>query len=311
MTTTEKKAVILLAFGGADSLDNVEPFIKNILKRKELGQDFIDKIRERYRVIGGKSPLLDITLAQAKALETALNSEGDCYKVYVGMRYWHPYIKDTISQMKADGFTKATGFIMSPFTSFMATGGYLTDIEEALKPLGGAPRIQLLSNWHIHEDFISCVVDNIKAALASFQKKEDALVIFSNHSLPLAALEGDAYEMKVIQSVDEIIKAFPIDYKIGYQSQGAANPLNWLGPKTENVIDSAKAMGKKGVIVVPLGFVADHIETLYDIDVMFKGYAESKGLIFERTPSLNTNAKFIGMLAGLINKFGGGGQPAY
>lgn len=311
MTTAEKKAVLLLAFGGADSLDNIEPFLKNVLKGRILPPEFVEKTRERYRVIGGKSPLLDITRAQAKALEDILNAGGGNYKAFVGMRYWHPYIKDTVAQLKADGYTDAVAIIMAPFTSHVATGGYLVDVEDAVRPYNGVPRIKFLSNWHIHEDFIACVVDNIKSALSSFERKEDALVIFSNHSLPVAALEGDAYEMKVNQTVAEVARAFPVDYKIGYQSQGGGNPLGWLGPRTEDAIDFAKASGKKGVVVVPLGFAADHVETLYDIDVIFKGYAQSKGLIFKRSASLNTNPKFLGLLADLIKKYGGGNQPVY
>lgn len=302
MATSIKKAAILLAFGAPDSIEDVGPFIKNVLKNRPLTDDFLQKTIERYRLIGGSSPLLNITRAQAKAMEDALARAGDPYRVYVGMRYWNPFIKDTLSQMKADGFKEAVAVIMSPFTSHVATGGYLVDVEEAQKAIDPSFRVKYVPNWHLNRQFIECIADNIKEAEKAFEKKEDALVIFSNHSLPMAALEGDAYEMKIHQTIEEIIKLAPVSYKAAYQSQGRLGA--WLGPKTDEVIAGVKKSGKKGVIVVPLGFAADHVETLYDIDIFFKGLAASSGLIFKRTPSLNAHPRIIEMLCELVRTQG-------
>jgi protoporphyrin/coproporphyrin ferrochelatase len=297
MDNKTTKGALLLAFGGADSIESVEPFIRNVLKGRPLTQELIDKTRERYGLIGGSSPLLSITEAQAKAVAGILDREGAGYKVYVGMRYWHPFIKDTIKNMRADGIKEAVAVIMAPFSSRVATGGYLTDVTDALKDSG--MKIDYARDWHREELFIDAVVENLKKELDTFKSPDDALVIFSNHSLPVAALVGDPYVQKITETAGDIAKKLHIDHRISYQSQGAG-PREWLGPKTEEVIDEAKRLGKKGVVVVPLGFVADHVETLYDIDILFKEAAARNGIVFKRSASLNTSPKFMELVASLI-----------
>lgn len=301
MPDKEKTAFLLLAFGGADSIDNVEPFVKNVLKGRTVTPELVAKTKDRYRIIGGRSPLLDITTAQAKAVAEVLKKEGVGYLPYVGMRYWHPFIGETLAKMKSDGVTRAITHIMAPFISRAATGGYEIECQLALKELGGVPKIELTSVWHLKPLFIEAVADNLNVQLESFKDKSEVSVIFSVHSLPAQASEGDPYEMYVRQSAEMVAQKVPCDYKIAYQSKGAG-PRDWLGPTVEDVIEQAKKSGKKAVVVVPFGFVADHVETLYDIDVLFKSFAESKGLVFKRCASLNTSPKFIAAIAEVIKK---------
>lgn len=293
-----KKAFLLLAFGGADSIDNIGPFVANVLKGRPVTDELLEKAKDRYRLIGGKSPLLEITAAQAKAIEAVAAGQGLPHRAYVGMRYWHPFIKETIARMKEDGVTEAVALVMSPFLTRIATGGYQEDVKEIVKALGGAPRIEFLNPWHLNTRFIDLLAKRITEELASTDKK-DFLVIFSSHSLPMTALEGDPYELQINQTVDEVLKRTgPLDYKVAFQSRGAA-PREWLGPNTEDIIEDAKKKGKKGVLIVPIGFVADHVETLYDIDILFKSIASENGLVFKRTPSFNADPVFTGMLADL------------
>ena len=296
-----KRAVLLLAFGGPESMESVEPFVKNVLKGRPVGEEILNKAKERYRLIGGKSPLLDITNAQARALEERLRKNGFDYKVYVGMRYWDPFIRETVRKMNGDGVQEAAAIVMSPFSTIVATGGYEKEVDEARKELGGGPRMEYLADWHINPAFLDIIIERLKAELKAFKDPAECLVIFSNHSLPLMAIEGDPYEMKIRQTVDEITRRLPVDHRIAFQSAGSG-PREWLGPRTEDVIPEARAMGKKGVIVVPLGFVADHVETLYDIDILFKDIAAKNGLAFRRTPSINTDEKFTGLIAGIVKK---------
>src|SRR5574340_64979 len=198
MSDKTPKGALLLAFGGADSIDSVEPFIRNVLKGRPLTEELIEKTRERYRLIGGSSPLLSITEAQAKAVGGILGREGGLYKVYVGMRYWHPFIKDTIGDMLSDGIKEAAAVIMAPFSSRVATGGYLTDVTEALKDCADL-KIGYAADWHRDPLFIDAVVENLKIELDTFSSPGDALVIFSNHSLPEAALVGDPYVQKITE----------------------------------------------------------------------------------------------------------------
>lgn len=295
MTTDEKKAAMLLAFGGIENTDDLEPFLKNILKGRPISPAMLERTKARYEEIGGKSPLLDITRSQAVAIEKRLVELGAPQKVYVGMRFWHPFIKDTVEEMLSKGISRVTAVIMTPFTSPVATGGYEEDLEEVRKAHGKNPRVDIVANWHMDQLFVEAVIDNIKEAVGELDL-EDLMVIFSSHSLPRESLEGDAYEMKINQSVATIVRDFPCDYRTAYQSQGTGT-VAWLGPPVEEVMDEAKRRGKKGVVIVPLGFVADHIETLYDIDIMYKNLAESSGLIFRRSKSFNTSPKFIELLA--------------
>jgi len=302
MTDKPLKGILLLAFGGADSLESVEPFVKNVLKGRPVTPELVAKSVERYKLIGGKSPLLDITLAQAKGIEDVLNSDPAAhyrYKAYVGMRYWHPFIADTVKKMNEDGVTEAVAVIMSPFTSRVATGAYETDVEGALRNLGNVPEVEFIGCWNIDKNFVETIAGYINKELSGLDMK-DTLVIFSSHSLPIVALQGDSYEMLVNQAADFIMeKVGKVDYKVAYQSKGSG-PREWLGPQTEDVIAQAARSCKKAVIIVPAGFAADHVETLYDIDMLFKEAAKANGVEFRRTPSLNTDPAFIRMLAGKI-----------
>lgn len=299
-----KVGVLLLAFGGADSIENVEPFVRNVLKNRPVTPELLEKARERYRLIGGKSPLLDITRAQASAVEEILKGKGLDWKVYVGMRYWAPYIKDTLEQMKADGVNGIVTVIMSTFCSLATTGAYELIVEKTLRDMNAGMSFMPLHVWHINPSIISAVAGKINDELPAFQDKNGLLIIFSVHSLPLMALEGDPYDMMVYQCAEAVISRIgKFDYKIAYQSKGGG-PAEWKGPSTEEVIEGAKKAGKTGVLVVPLGFVADHIETLYDIDILFKGLAEQNGLVFRRSASLNTTTEFIEMVAEQVIKHG-------
>lgn len=257
-------------------------------------------MKERYRLIGGKSPLLEITQAQASGVGELL---GDKYKTYVGMLNWAPYITDTIDQMKSDGIKEALALIMAPFTSPVATGKYDFTVEKALDKYNKELRIKILTNWHVNRGFIDIILNKIDEALSGFENRKDALIIFSNHSLPREALEGDAYEMKIRQTTDLLSERLDMECTTAYQSQGSSN-VDWLGPKTEDVIEGAKKAGKEGVVVVPLCFAADHIETLYDIDILFKATADKAGIKFARTTSLNTTPEFLALLADIIKKTG-------
>lgn len=296
-----KKGVLVMAFGAVEDLDKIEPFVKNIIRGREVSPELVEATKKRYELIGGKSPLVEITRDQAEAIEGELRKKGHDIKVYLGMRYWHPYIKEAVGEMAEDGVEGALGVVMAPFQSPVATGGYEKAVKDALEELDADIRFLYVSNWHINPTFVDLVAEKIKARLAEFDDPEDALVIFSNHSLPLEMLEGDAYEMKIHQTVDEILKRLQVDYRIAYQSKGGGG-LVWLGPSTEQAMEEARTMGKKGVVVVPLGFVSDHVETLYDIDIAQREHAEKLGLVFKRSESLNTSPEFTGLLAELVEK---------
>ena len=297
-----KKGVLLLAFGGADSIEDVEPFVKNVLKGRPVTPEVVEKAKERYRLIGGSSPLLKITQAQAVSIKTILAEDDVTPEFFIGMRFWHPYIKDTLKEMKDSGITEAVAIIMAPHSSRASTGGYVSDIEEALKETGGVPKIEFVEGWHTHPLYIEALLEKIEEALKG--AGDGIRTIFTAHSLPLPSLAGDPYVEKLNATIDCVVKKKPLDWKLAFQSKGGG-AAPWLGPGAEEVIKEAKEAGKKGVLIVPLGFVADHVETLYDIDILFKKTAIEAGLGFLRAASLNDSGKFISMLAEVIKRHGG------
>ena len=299
-----KTAVILLAFGGADSVENVEEFIKNIFKGRPVPPALIEDAKRRYRLIGGSSPLLKITEAQAKALEELLDKKEGRYPVFVGMLNWHPFIKDTIKEIGMAGIKEAAAIIMAPHSTPASTGGYKKAVGEALKETGSLLKVEFLENWHTHPLYIDAIMEKLNEALQRFPSREDVLTVFSAHSLPIEALKNDPYVEKIEETIREIVARVPLDWRLGYQSRGQSKGRHgeWLGPSVEDVIKEAKATGKKGVLVLPVGFISDHVETLYDIDILFKETARAQGLDFQRAASLNTSERFIEMLSAIVLK---------
>jgi ferrochelatase len=297
MADSEKKGVILLAFGGADSIENVEPFINNVLSPRKPSPELIEITKERYKLIGGSSPLLHITKGQARLLQAKINrGRKDPVKVYVGMRNWDPYIKDTLQEMKGDGVTKAVAVIMAPHQSKASTGGYVKAIEAARAEIEGLPEVEYVDPWYISPTFLEAIVENIQTALVAYYKlreKWKIRVIFTAHSLPKSILEGDPYVSLIEETVEGVTDMLShLNHTMAYQSKGGGGG-EWLGPSVEEAIEEAKESGCLGVLIVPIGFVSDHVETLYDIDILFEQKAKSLKLTFERVASLNTTDTFM------------------
>ena len=299
------KGVVLFAFGGADSLENVEAFIGNVLEgRREVTPEMVEDAKSRYSQIGGHSPLLEITSEQATGISDILN-EGrpGSYKVYVAMRNWHPFIKDTIDIMVEDGITEAVGFIMAPHSSKGATGMYQFIMEEALEAIPGEPlSIDIIEGWHTAPQLVEAIADNLREAIRGYEESPNLTVVFSAHSLPLVALGGgDSYVGKLKETIEKVVEIVPVDYRLAYQSKGGGS-IEWLGPGVEELLPELEREGKKEVCIVPLGFAADHVETLYDIDIHFRSIAGELGLTFLRSASLNSSEKFLQLLSGLVRE---------
>ncbi|MCK5235970.1 MAG: ferrochelatase, partial [Deltaproteobacteria bacterium] len=261
----------------------------------------IEAAKERYRRIGGRSPLLQITLEQAEKLEAELNATQDGnFKVYVGMRHWDPYIKDTLKKIKDDGIEDVIAVIMAPHTTRASTGGYNIAVDEALEELGGGVKLRYVDDWHTNHFFIEALYEKIGEILGVLPvDSEDFVTIFTAHSLPVKMLENDPYVDKLKESIREILKRIPLNSRLAFQSKGGG-AMEWIGPDAVDVIKEAKSADKKGVLLVPLGFVSDHVETLYDIDVLMGEACEEVGIDYARAGSLNTSAKFIELLCDVV-----------
>lgn len=296
--------VLLLAFGGPDEPEAIEPFMQNLMGGRVPPPALVEKIKARYGLIGGKSPLPEITAAQAAELQHQLEARGGGYKVAVGMRYWRPFIEDAVVQLLAAGVNKIVGLSMAPFYSQVSTGAYKEELDRVTASRGeAAPQVKMAGPIYDNPLFLEAVAKKVAEGIAEIpaDRRNNLQIIFSAHSLPVSYIfEGDPYVEQFKFTVRTIAEKMKLDnWHIGYQSKGGGQG-EWLGPMVEEIMDQVKGQGATDVLVVPVGFVSDHIETLYDIDIAQKGYAASIGLNFHRTASLNTSPLFIKALADTV-----------
>ena len=301
--TMKNTAVLLLAFGGADSIEAVPSFLKNVMKGRVPSPEALKIIKERYGEIGGKSPITDITRKQAEALQKLLEIKSKVsIKVYFGMRNWHPFIKETLSEITDAGCKKIIALCMTPQRSNYSVSGYGKDIFDSIESLKEKPEILFVPEWHKNKRFQEAVAENINEAMIPFKGKgQKTVVIFSAHSLPYKVMgKDDPYVNQINETIKGVLSITgELDWKLAYQSRGLA-PGEWLEPTVDSVLDGLPEQGYKNVVLVPIVFVSDHIETLYDIDIMYRKQAESLGLNFSRSKSLNDSPKFIEALSEIV-----------
>ena len=360
--------VVLLNLGGPDSIQAVRPFLYNLFSDRQiikLGLSFMQrplawlistirsiKTKKMYSLIGNKSPILDITMAQAKALEAALNlssikspqppftkggdtgekitppfstgglggitNSSPSFKVYIGMRYWHPLMEEVIPEIYNAGINKLIVISLYPQYSVATSGSSFSKLKEVVADY--SIEIFCISSWYNHPLYIEALADVIKKGMGSFTPSlalpsvrvdpdprgggvggGDIHVLFSAHSLPQKIIdEGDPYVYQIMGTIEEIIKRISIKWHLSYQSK--SGPVRWLEPSTDEKLKELAGEGVKNVLVVPISFVSDHIETLYEIDILYKNLAEKLGIKLKRVESLNTHPVFIGALKDMVQK---------
>ena len=292
--------VLVMAYGGPNNLDEVEPYLMDVRGHRPTAPEIIHEVRERYREIGGRSPILEQTQAQANALEAALNTSGKDFKVFVGMRHWHPYIKDVLAEMYSQGIERAVGLVMAPHYSRMSIGAYYKKIDEANLPI----TFLRVVDWHIQPGYLNALTDRVCVALQRFPEeiRAEVPVIFTAHSLPERILEwNDPYPVQLRETVSAVKERLgPQPHEFAFQS-AAISSEPWLGPDAGAAIKRLASEGRKHVLIAPIGFVCEHFEVLYDVDVVFKRQAESLGMHLERIEMLNTEPQMIAGLASLIH----------
>ncbi|MFI5279702.1 MAG: ferrochelatase [Gemmatimonadales bacterium] len=293
------RAVLLLAYGGPDKLDDVAPYLQDVRGGRPTPPTVVEEVRERYAIIGGKSPLLDKTREQAAALRTALK---DGWHADVGMRHWHPFIKDALGALAARGITRVVALPMAPHFSDMSVGAYRRACEAAPAVQQGAVQLAFIEGWSTHPWFLRAVESNATAALKKLgAAAADVLVLFTAHSLPEKILAaGDPYPEQLRASAEAVAERMCLpNWRVAYQSAGRTSE-KWLGPEAGEVMTEAAASGAKNVLIVPIGFVCDHVEVLYDVDVVYKEKAQRLGIGFGRSASLNASPLLIEALADLV-----------
>jgi ferrochelatase len=295
---TDHTAVLLLAYGGPDSLDDIPAYLLDIRGGRETPQPLIDEITDRYAQIGGSSPLKAIAQSAAQKLSERIN-----LPVAVGMRHWHPYVKDVVAQMAADGVEHLIAICMAPHYSFMSIGAYKKVLDEAVEAIDADLAVTFVESWGTHVAFIRGLAANVQTALDRFEAPDNALVVFSAHSLPALILErGDPYDDQLRETARLVADrlGLPDDrWTFCYQS-AAKTGTPWLGPQIEDYIVELAARGHDQLVAAPVGFIADHVEVLYDLDIELQAVAAELGMRVERPPMLNDSDALVEALAEIV-----------
>ena len=290
-------AVLLMAYGGPNTLAEVEPYLLDVRGGRPTKPELVEEIRDRYAAIGGRSPIRELTEAQAAGLTRAL---GPDFLVRVGMRHWHPYIKETVDALVAAGARRVIGIAMAPHFSTMSVAAYEKKLRDAA---GDRIEVAMVQRWGNEPKFLDAVAAHVSAARARFPEPERVQVLFTAHSLPQRILAaGDPYPNELRASADAVAQRLGLSgWQFAFQSAGAT-PEPWLGPEAGSVIRDLAGKGRDAFLLVPIGFVCDHVEILYDIDVELRRLAVELGVRLERTTSLNDDPLLVATLVDLVQR---------
>lgn len=311
-----KTAVLLLQMGGPDSLDAVEPFLFNLFSDRDImriGPAFLQPLIARfiakrrapksagfYEKIGGRSPIRELTELQARALEGLLGPEFRCF---MAMRYWRPSTVEALAAVKREGITNIIALSLYPHYSRATTGSSISELKRVLALAGAEFQVSYIDRFYDHPLYIEALAARIEEGLAGFADRDDAHLLFSIHSLPQSMIDaGDPYLDHILETVRLVMERFEgMDCHLSFQSR--AGPVKWLEPSTEEMLKRLAEAGCEDLLVVPLSFVSDHIETLYEIDIQYAEEARELGIgNFRRAPSLNDSPLFIKCLAELVRE---------
>jgi ferrochelatase len=282
-----REAVLLLAHGAPERLEDIESYLNYVRGGRPTPARIVEEVRQRYAEIGGSSPMLARTREQAAALQARLG-----VPVYFGMRNWHPFILETMEQMKADGIERIVAICLAPQYSRASVGFYFRRTQEAKQETGMAAEIVWTKTFHDSPALIEAFYARLAPLLPA------AKVLFTAHSLPEKILDrGDPYESETKATARLVAaRAGLADYDFAYQSQGFTDD-QWLGPTVESTIDRYAGEGIREMVLAPIGFVSDHVEILYDVDVLFRNYARERAIALRRPESLNDSPEFVAALA--------------
>jgi protoporphyrin/coproporphyrin ferrochelatase len=344
-------AVLVIAFGGPQGPADVRPFLANVLRGRLVPPGRIEEVAHHYDIVGGVSPLTSLTRRQADRLRDRLAAAGMRLPVYVGMRNWHPYLKDTMAAMARDGVRRAVGVIAAVHRSYSSCTQYRENVEAARAELRGMglPDIEVsyVSDWHVHPGFIEANADHVSAAFAELPHAlgDEARLVFTAHSIPVSMAERYPYVRQLTESAEAILAAlmaaglkpgptysaglkpcptdpaglkpgptYPAGLKpcpthsaglkpcptIAYQSRSGRPDDPWLGPDVGDYLRAEAAKGLKAAVLCPVGFICDHVEVLYDLDVEAAAIARELGIVMVRASTVNDHPQFIGTLADAV-----------
>lgn len=288
-------ALLVLSFGGPEGPDDVIPFLQNVTAGRNIPAERLAEVAEHYQHFGGVSPIN----AQNRALIEALKASNFPLPIYFGNRNWHPFVTDTVAQMKADGIKNALVFVTSAFSSYSGCRQYREDIAKACEAVGkGAPEFGKIRVFYNHPLFIETMAERVKDALAKLP--DGSRVVFTAHSIPIGMARGCDYEAQLKEAATLIAQACGLresQFDLAYQSRSGPPQVPWLEP---DILDYLHELDAPGIAVVPLGFVSDHMEVLYDLDYEARHLADERGIAFVRAGTAGTHPKLIQMIHNLV-----------
>jgi protoporphyrin/coproporphyrin ferrochelatase len=297
-------ALLVVSFGGPEGMDDVIPFLENVLRGRNVPRERMLQVAKHYEVFAGVSPINQQNRDLIKALEQELKTNGPDLPVYWGNRNWHPLLPDTLRQMAAAGVRQALAFVTSAYSSFSSCRQYLQNIADAQATVGaGAPRVDKLRAFYNHPLFIEANVDQIRAALANFshQTLPSAQLVFTAHSIPESMAGNCDYVSQLMETGRLIAEALSIEnWQLVYQSRSGSPAQPWLGPDISDHLKDLATKGTSNVVVAPIGFVSDHMEVIYDLDVEAQRMTQELGLNLIRAATVGTHPAFVSMIRELM-----------
>ncbi len=312
-----KEAILILSFGGPEAPEEVMPFLERVTRGRGIPRERLLEVAEHYHHFGGKSPINDQNRALIRDLEAQIAQDGPPLPVYWGNRNWHPLIEDTVARMKADGIEKAWAFATSAFSSYSGCRQYREDIARARAAAGeGAPEITKLRVFYNHPGFLESMTDRVNAAFARLPAGavNACHLVFTAHSIPLAMAEASEYVEQLVEASALVASAsgHP-EHVLAYQSRSGPPTQKWLEPDLNDWLKqlAASQPESRDVVVVPIGFVSDHMEVLYDLDEEAKHVADGLGLNLIRAATVGHHPRFVQMIRELVREQTEGREPLW
>jgi len=301
---TAPTGILLLAYGSPDTPDDVEPYFRHIRGGRAPSPEAVAGLRRRYELIGGRTPLRPITTETAAALQATLDARAPGeYRVYVAMKHWHPFIGDVIPRMAADGVRRVVAIVLAPHYSRMSIGSYRQYVEEAIARLDTPLELKFVESWHLEPSFVTLIAGRVREGLSAFPEgaRDETCVLFTAHSLPVRIRTwNDPYEAQLLASAEAVVSEIGLrHWRFAWQSAGHTGEP-WLGPDIVDYLETLHADGVRHVLSVPIGFVCDHLEVLYDIDHEAAEKAAALGITLRRTRMPNATPELVAMLDRLV-----------
>jgi protoporphyrin/coproporphyrin ferrochelatase len=305
-------SLVVLSFGGPEKPDDVMPFLRNVLRGRNVPEERMREVARHYELFGGVSPINGQNRALIAALGAELGKKGPALPIYWGNRNWHPFLTDTLRQMGRDGRRRALGFVTSAYSSYSACRQYRDDIDRARAELGAeAPQVEKLRQFYNHPGFVDANADAVRAAFGKVpqERRDRTRLVFTAHSVPMSMAAGSDYLPQLRETARLVAEAVGrAEWDLVFQSRSGPPTQPWLEPDVKDHLAGLRGQGLGDVVLSPVGFVSDHMEIVYDLDTEVRQHCETIGLGMVRAATAGTHACFVGMIRELILERTAGGE---